>query len=305
MKAVRIHQYGGPEVLTLDDIPRPAPGPGQVLVRIRAAGVNPIDWKIRAGFMKDVMPLELPVTLGFDFSGEIESPGPGVTQFKNGDPVYGTANGTFAEYVVAGLAEVAPKPASIDHVHAASIPVSAKTAWQALFDVGGLTAGGKALIHGAAGSVGSFAVQLARAKGIYVYGTASGRNQAYLKELGVDEPIDYQTTKFEDVARDVDFVLDTQGGETQQRSFAVLKKGGILVSIVQPPAQEEAAKHGVRATFFGSQPNVEQLKEIARLIDAGQLKTTIEAVLPLEDAGRALDLSQTGHGRGKIVLTCG
>ncbi len=303
MKADRVHQYGGPQALTLDEVPQPVPGPGQVLVRVCAAAVNPIDWKIRGGYMKDVMPLQLPVTIGFDFSGEIESPGSGVTQFKKGDPVFGTAMGTFADYVLTGLAEVAPKPASLDHAHAASIPVSAKTAWQALFDVGGLTAGGKVLIHGASGSVGSFAVQLAKAKGIHVYGTASGRNQANLKELGVDEPIDYQTTKFEDVARDVDVVFDTQGGETQQRSFAVLKKGGILVSIVQPPSQQEAAKYGVKATFFSSQPNLEQLTEIARLVDAGQLKTTVETVLPLEDANRALDLSQTGHARGKIVLT--
>jgi NADPH:quinone reductase-like Zn-dependent oxidoreductase len=305
MKAVRVHQYGGPQGLTLDEIPQPIPGNGQVLVRVRAAGVNPIDWKIRGGYMKDVMPLQLPVTIGFDFSGEIESPGPGVTQFKKGDPVFGTAKGTFAEYVVTGLAEVASKPASLDYAHAASVPVAAKTAWQALFDVGGLTPGGKVLIHGAAGSVGSFAVQLAKAKGIHVYGTASARNHAYLKELSVDEPIDYQTTKFEDVARNVDVVLDTQGGETQRRSFAALKKGGTLVSIVQPPSQEEAAKYGVKATFLGSQPNVEQLTEIARLVDAGKLKTTVEAVLPLEDANRALDLSQAGHVRGKIVLTCG
>ncbi|HEY3705547.1 MAG TPA: NADP-dependent oxidoreductase [Terracidiphilus sp.] len=305
MKAVRIHQYGGPEVLLLDEIAQPAPGPGQVLVRVRAAGVNPVDWKIRAGYMKEVMPVELPVTLGFDFSGEIEAQGPGVNQFKQGDPVYGTAMGTFAEYVVTGVAELAPKPHSLDHAQAASIPVGAKTAWQALFDVGGLTSGGKVLIHGAAGSVGSFAVQLAKAKGAYVYGTASGRNLDYLKELGVDEPIDYQSTKFEDVARDVDVVLDTQGGETQQRSFAALKKGGTLVSIVQPPSQEEAAKHGVKAMFLGSQPNVEQLIEIARLVDAGKLKTAVEAVLPLEEAARALEVSQAGHVRGKIVLKVG
>ncbi len=304
MKAVRVHQYG-PQGLTLDEIPQPVPGSGQVLIRVRAAGVNPIDWKIRGGYMKDVMPLQLPVTIGFDFSGEIESLGPGVTQFKQGDPVFGTAMGTFAEYVVTGLREVAPKPTSLDHAHAASIPVAAKTAWQALFDVGGLTAGGTVLIHGAAGSVGSFAVQLAKAKGVRVYGTASGRNQAYLKELGVDVPIDYQTTKFEDVARGVDVVLDTQGGETQQRSFAVLKKGGTLVSIVQPPSQEVAAKYGVKATFYSSQPNIEQLTEIAQLVEAGKLKTSVEAVLPLEDAGRALDMSQAGHARGKIVLTVG
>ena len=304
MKAVRIHAYGGPEVLTVEDVPRPEPGTGQVLVRIRAAGVNPADWKIRAGYFKDFMPLQLPAILGFDFSGEIEAAGPGVTSFRKSGLVYGTAMGTYAEYVAANLAEIALKPASLDFVQAASIPVAAQTAWQALFDAGGLAAGGKVLIHGAAGGVGSFAVQLAKAKGVYVIGTGSEQNQEYLKQLGVDEPVDYRKTRFEDVARNVDVVFDTQGGETQQRSWQVLKRGGVLVSIVQQPSQEEAAKYGAKAVFLGRQPNAQQLVEFARLADAGKLKTSVDAVMPLAEARRAQELSQTGHARGKIVLTC-
>ncbi len=305
MRAIRIHQYGGPEVLTVEEVPQPEPGAGQVLVRVCAAGVNPADWKIRAGYFKDFMPLQLPAILGFDFSGEIEAVGPGVTKFKKGEQVYGSAMGTYAEYVAAKIAEIAPKPSSLDHVHSASIPVAAQTAWQALFDAGGLTAGKKVLIHGASGGVGSFAVQLAKAKGVYVIATGSGRNQEYLKQLGVDKPIDYEKTKFEDVVRDVDVVFDTQGGETQQRSWQTLEKGGVLVSIVQPPPETEAAKYGVKGVFLGRQPNAEQLVEIAKLVDAGRLKTTVEVVLPLAEARRAHELSQAGHVRGKIVLTCG
>lgn len=303
MKAVRIHQYGGPEVLIVEEVARPEPGTGQVLVRVHAAGVNPADWKIRAGLFKDFMPLQFPAVLGFDFSGEIEAVGPGGTNFKKGDQAYGTAVGTYAEYVAPNVAEVALKPASLNYVQAASIPVSAQTAWQALFDAGGLTAGMRVLIHGAAGGVGSFAVQLAKARGIYVIGTGSDRNQDYLKQLGVDQPVDYRKTKFEDVARDVDVVFDTQGGETQQRSWRVLKKGGVLVSVVQPPSEEEARKYGVKGVFLGRQANAEQLVEIARLADAGKFKTRVDAVMPLADVRRAHELSQTGHAQGKIVLT--
>ncbi|HEX4039627.1 MAG TPA: NADP-dependent oxidoreductase [Acidobacteriaceae bacterium] len=304
MKAIRIHQYGGPEVLTLDETPRPEPGPGQVLVRVHAAGVNPADWKVRAGYFKEFLPLQLPAILGFDLAGEVEAAGPGVAGFSKGVQVYGTAMGTYAEYVAANVAEIAPRPRSLDYVRSASIPVSAQTAWQALFDAGGLKAGQTVLIHGATGGVGSFAVQLAKAKGAHVLGTASARNQAYLRELGADEPIDYETTKFESVAHDVDVVFDTQGGATQQRSWPVLKRGGVLVSIAQPPSQEEAAKYGVRGVYLGQKASVEQLVEIAGMVDAGKLKTTVEVVLPLAEARRAQELSESGHTRGKIVLTC-
>src|SRR5207248_6219966 len=200
-------------------------------------------------------------------------------------------------YVVAKETEAALKPKSIDHVHAAAIPVVALTAWQALFDKAGLSKSQRILIHGAAGGVGSFAVQLAKWKGAHVIGTASGRNQAFLRELGVDEPIDYERTRFEDVVHDVDVVLDTLGGDTQNRSWKVLKKGGILVSIVAPPSAEEASKHGVRSAFFSAQPSSSQLSEIAKLVDAGKLKPVVETVLPLSDAGRALKLNEEGHAR--------
>jgi len=197
---------------------------------------------------------------------------------------------------------VALKPRSVDHVHAAAIPLAALTAWQALFDVAGLTAGQKILIHAAAGGVGSFAVQLAKWKEAHVIGTASARNQSFLRELGVDEPIDYEKARFEDVVHDVDVVLDTIGGDTQQRSWKVLKKGGILVSIISEPSAEEAAKYGVRPGYVFVQPNAAELAEIAKLVDSGKVKPVVETVLPLSEARRAQELSETGHTRGKIVL---
>lgn len=308
MKAVRVHNYGGPEVLRFEDAPRPTPDSGEVLIKAHAASVNPIDWKARAGYMKDFIPLPLPFIPGWDVSGVVEAAGPGVSEFKKGDEVYARPNimhggyGGYAEYVVAKETETALKPKSIDHVHAATIPVAAVTAWRALFDTAGLEKGQKVLIHGAAGGVGSFAVQLAKWKGAYVVGTASAKNQAFLRELGVDEPIDYAKTRFEDVAHDVDVVLDTIGGETQQRSWKVLKKGGILVSIVAPPSTDEATQHGVRSAHISANVDTSVLNEIAKLVDSGKLKPRVETVLPLSEARKAHELSESGHARGKIVL---
>ncbi|HXO32406.1 MAG TPA: NADP-dependent oxidoreductase [Candidatus Acidoferrales bacterium] len=306
MKAVRIHTYGGPEVLKFEDAPRPEPAPGEVLIKVNAAGVNPIDWKIRAGHLKDHRPYVFPLILGWDVSGIIEANGLGGTRFKNGDEVYARSdiarNGAYAEYIVAKQVQVAQKPKLIDHIHAASIPLAALTAWQALFDAAGLSAGQRVLIHGAAGGVGSFAVQLAKWKETHVIGTASARNQAFIQELGADESIDYTKSRFDDVLRDVDVVFDTVAGETQTRSWKVLKKGGILVSIASPPSAEDAGKNGVRQAFVFMVPNASQLAEIAKLVDSGKLKPVVETVLPLSDARRAHELSQTGHTRGKIVL---
>jgi NADPH:quinone reductase-like Zn-dependent oxidoreductase len=308
MKAVRVHNYGGPEVLRFEDAPRPTPGSGELLIRVHAASVNAIDWKARAGLVKDYIPLPLPFIPGWDVSGVVEAVGSGVTKFKKGDEVYArpdaarNGKGTYAEYVVAKETEAALKPKSIDHVHAAAIPVVALTAWQALFDTAALSKGQRILIHGAAGGVGSFAVQLAKWKGADVIGTASGRNQAFLRELGVAEPIDYEKTRFEDVVHDVDVVLDTLGGDTQSRSWKVLKKDGILVSIVAPPSPEEAANHNVRSAFLSAHPSSSQLSEIAKLVDAGKLKPVVETVLPLSEARHAHELNETGHARGKIVL---
>jgi len=306
MKAVRIHAYGGPEVLRYEDAPRPQPGSGEALIRVHAAGVNPVDWKVREGYLKGMLQYSLPMIPGWDVSGVVESTGTGVTRLKVGDEVYSrpdiARDGAYAEYIAVRESEVAAKPRSIDHVHAAAIPLAALTAWQALFDAGNLRAGQRVLIHAAAGGVGTFAVQLAKWKGAHVIGTASERNHAFLKELGADEVIDYQTTRFEDSVHDVDLVFDTMSGETQDRSWKVLKKGGILVSILGAPSAEKAAQHGVRQAGVFVQPNVPQLDEIAKLVDTGKLKVVVETILPLSEARRAQDLSQTLHVRGKIVL---
>jgi NADPH:quinone reductase-like Zn-dependent oxidoreductase len=306
MKAVRIHAYGGPEVLKFEEVPRPNPGVGEVLIRVHAAGINPVDWKIRQGYLKDYLPYLLPVIPGWDLSGVVEDTGPRVAALKKGDEVYTSPDilrdGAYAEYVVVRESDLALKPNSIDHTHAAAIPLAALTAWQALFDVADLSTGQKVLIHGAAGGVGSFAVQLAKWKGAYVIGTASKRNQRLLRELGGDETIDYENTQFEDVVRDVDVVLDTIGGDIQKRSWKVLKKAAILVSVVTPPSPQEAAVHGVRQRFVGTQPNARQLTELAKLADSGKIKPIIGTVLPLAEVRHAHELSQTGHTRGKIVL---
>jgi NADPH:quinone reductase-like Zn-dependent oxidoreductase len=306
MKAVRIHEYGGPEVLKYEDAPRPQPAPDEVLVRVHAAGVNPVDWKVRAGFAKERLRYTMPFIPGWDVSGVVVETGLDTVRLKVGDEVYSrpdiSRDGSYAEYMVVRESEAAIKPKSVDHVQAAAIPLAALTAWQALFDAADLSAGQKVLIHGAAGGVGSFAVQFARLKGAHVIGTASKKNHEFLRSLGAEETIDYTTTKFEDVVRDVDVVLDTITGETTERSWQVLKKGGILISILQPPSPEKAAAHGVRCAHVFVQPNVEQLNEIAKLVDSGKLKVNVEKVFPLWEARAAQELSATGHVRGKIVL---
>ena len=306
MKAVRIHNYGGPEVLQYEAAPRPKPGKGEVLIRVHAAGVNPIDWKVRAGYMKDFIPHLFPLILGWDVSGVIEEVGPNVSRFKKGDEVYSlpdhTRNGAYAEYIVVRESEVALKPNALHHVRAAAVPLAALTAWQALFDTGQLQPEQSVLIHGAPGGVGHFAVQLAKWKGAHVVGTASAKNHEMLYKLGADELIDYTTQRFEDVTRNIDVVLDTIGGDTQERSWQVLKKGGVLVSLVQPPSENKAKEHGVRGIRLGVRPNGQELVEIAKIVDAGKLAPVIDRILPLSEARRAHELSQSGHTRGKIVL---
>ncbi len=306
MKAVRIHEYGGPEVLRYEDAPRPEPAAGDVLVKVHAAGVNPVDWKIRAGYLKGFINYKLPLILGWDVSGVVEAVGSGVTSWKRGDEVYSrpdiSRDGAYAEYISVKASELAHKPKTIDHAKAAAIPLAALTAWQALFDAGGLQAGQRVLIHAAAGGVGTFAVQLAKWKGAHVIGTASEKNHAFLRELGASELIDYNKTRFEDVAREVDVVLDAMAGETRDRSWKTLKKGGILVTILGQPSAEDAAKHGVRGAGVFVQPNQAELEEMGRLVDSGKLKPIIEAVLPLQEAHKAHEMNATLHTRGKIVL---
>jgi NADPH:quinone reductase-like Zn-dependent oxidoreductase len=305
MKAVRMHDYGGPEVLRYEDSPRPELGEGDVLVKVHAAGVNPVDWKIRGGYARAFRDYPLPLILGWDFSGVVEELGPGVTGWNPGDEVYARPDigrpGAYAEYIAVRASEIQRKPKNLDHVHSAAIPLAALTAWQAI-SAGQLQAGQKILIHAAAGGVGTFAVQLAKWKGAYVIGTASARNHEFLRELGADELIDYNTERFEQKVKDVDVVLDAMAGETRERSWQVLKKGGILVSILGQPSAETAKANGVRTAGVFVQPNQGQLEELANLADAGKVRPVIDTVLPLADAAKAHEMNATLHTRGKIVL---
>lgn len=306
MKAVRIYTYGGPEVLTYEDAPLPAISDDDVLIRVHAAAVNPVDWKIREGYLQSFLPYQLPLILGWDVSGVVEAVGANVTTFKPGDEVYSRPaierDGAYAEYIAVKASEVAFKPKTVDHIHAAAVPLAGITAWHCLFETSQLSAGQRVLIHAAAGGVGSYAVQFARWKGAYVIGTASARNRDFLLELGADEVIDYQSTRFEDVVEPVDVVFDTMGGGIQERSWQVVKPGGMLVSIVSPPPEEQAIAHHCRSAYVFIQPRADWLTEMAQLIDAGQVKPIVDAVLPLHQAVEAHQMSQSGHTRGKIVF---
>jgi NADPH:quinone reductase-like Zn-dependent oxidoreductase len=306
MNAIRIHSYGGPEVLLYEEAPRPQLRDSEVLIRVHAAGVNPLDCKVRAGELKEIIQHKLPLIPGWDVSGVVEEVGAGVSQFKRGDEVFAMANptrdGAYADCIAVREATVAMKPKSLYHVRAAATPVSALTAWRSLFDLGHLQSGQRILIHGGSGGVGHFAVQLAKWKGAYVIATASTKNQELLRKLRADETIDYTSQKFGDVVHNVDIVLDTVGGETQERSWRVLKKGGALISLVQPPSDQKASQFGVRGMMCSVQPDGAQLSKIAELIDSAKLKPTIDRVLPLREARRAHELSQNGNIRGKIVL---
>ena len=307
MKAVRTHNYGGPEVLKYEDTPRPqVVAPTEMLIRVHAAGLNPVDSAIRDGQVKEIFPVKFPWIPGSDVSGVVEEVGGNVTRFKTNDEVFALLNpakgGAYAEYVVVRESDVALKPKSLQHIRAAAIPVAAITAWNALFETGQLQAGQRVLIHGGAGGVGHFAVQLSKRKGAHVIATASAKNHELIFELGADEVIDYHAQKFENVARNVDIVLDTIGSDTQERSWKVLKKGGILVSIVQPPSEEMAKAVSARGAMLQSRPDGAKFAEIAKIFDSGNLAPVIDRILPLSEARRAQELSQSGHTRGKIVL---
>jgi NADPH:quinone reductase-like Zn-dependent oxidoreductase len=307
MMAVQIHGYGGPEMLKYEEVRKPTPGWGEILVRVHAAGVNPIDWKVREGYMKQWSKYEFPLIPGWEFSGVVELIGRGdISRFHQGDEVYSkcdtSRNGAYAEYIIARESEVAFKPRSLNHIQTGGTPLAVLTAWQALFEAAYLDSGQSVLIHGAAGGVGHFAVQLAKWRGAYVIGTASKNNKEFLRDLGIDEFIDYTATNFEEATEEVDAVIDTIGGEVQRRSFKALKKGGILVSIISPPSQQMAEEAGVRQVFLRSHSSSSQLTEIAELIDEGKVKPIIEKVLPLQQAAEAQELNRAGHTHGKIVL---
>ncbi len=306
VQAIRVHRYGGSEQLVLEPIPRPVPHAQEVLIRVCAAGVNPLDWKMRQG-SGPARPAQFPYIPGADLAGIVEEVGPGVTVFYEGQAVYGQTTkgayqGAYAEYAVASTEVLAPKPLNLDFDEAASVPPGAMTAWQALFDHGRLQAGQRVLIHGAAGGVGLFAVQLAKWKGAFVIGTASAANEDFVCALGVDTFIDYQSMPFERVAHDVDLVVDPIGGETQERSWQVLKPEGMLVVLGAPPLQEKAQEHGVHAVKMLMQASSDLLRTITELIEAGQIRTAVAKTFPLSEAKLAHELSQSHHGRGRIVL---
>jgi NADPH:quinone reductase-like Zn-dependent oxidoreductase len=306
MKAVRVHAYGGTDVLTYEDAPRPSVGEGEALIKVHATSVNPFDIAMRAGYMAAYFNLALPLILGTDVSGVVEEVGSGVTNVAPGDSVYTRAgvsrDGAYAEYAVVPATDVAAKPTSLDHVHAATIPHVLLTAWQALIVGANLTEGQTVLIHGAAGGVGHIAVQLAKLRGAKVIGTASV-NKDFLRTLGVDEVIDYATTPFEEIVHNVDVVLDLIGDDTQARSWSVLKPGGLLISTVQPPSEETAAAHGVRQQFIYSAPPIGPvLTEVAAMVDAGQIKPEVSKTFPLEEIRKAHEAIEGRHTRGKIGI---
>jgi NADPH:quinone reductase-like Zn-dependent oxidoreductase len=296
MRVVRMHQTGGPEVLQLEQADTPRPADGEVLVRVRAVSINPIDWKYRRG----MQPIELPAVLGSDVSGTVEvSRAEG---FAEGDEVFGLAAGAYAELAVASAGALAHKPAGISHEQAAAIPVAGLTAWQALFDRGGLQAGQSALVAGAAGGVGHFAVQLARNAGARVVGTGSGRNREFVLGLGAAQYIDYTSEDVAAAASEIDVAFDTVGGETTPSLIGVLRTGGILVTIAAAPPERAAAERGVRAELLSMSPNAEQLARIAQLVADGTVHVEIARTFSLADVGAAHALSEQGHTRGKLVL---
>ncbi len=306
MKAIQIHKFGGPEVLMYEDAPKPKPHADDVVIKVFATSVNPIDWKIREGHAKEKFPSKFPLIPGWDVSGEIDEVGSNILNFRKGDEVYGrpdpTKNGAYAEYVVVNANLINPKPYSIDHENAAAVPLAGLTAWQALFDHGDLQQGQKVLIHAASGGVGTFAVQLAKWKGAYVIGTTSKVNLDFVKKLGADKVIDYKNEKFENKLKNIDLVIDLIGGDTQKRSLKVIKKGGRLITTVQITNKEAAREKNIHIGGFLTQSIPEELEQIKQLIDSGKIKPVIAKVMLLKDAAEAQKLSEEGHVRGKIVL---
>ena len=301
MKAVVIEAYGDNGVVQVVDVDRPQAKAGEVLVKVHAAGINPVDWKIRSGAGQR-MGLVLPIHLGSEIAGTVEKLGDGVSGLEQGNAVYGIIKaGGFAEYAVAKAADMARKPASLDFVRTAAVPLGGLTAWQAMFDVAGLAGGQRLLITNGSGGVGSLAVQLAKARGMHVTAMASGRNEAYVRGLGADAFIDHAARPFEQVAGDMDVVFDTVGGDIFRRAFRTLRKGGFLVTSVAFPGDEDR-QHGVGVERVLCKPDAGQLASICALVEAGKVRPHVATVLPLGETRQALELSEAGHTCGKIVL---
>ncbi|GEN44456.1 NADP-dependent oxidoreductase [Alkalibacillus haloalkaliphilus] len=308
MKAIVINEYGGKEQLQEQEVTKPTPGAGQVLVKQHATSINPIDWKLREGYLKEMVPMEFPLILGWDSAGVVEEVGEGVTDFKVGDRVFTrpqlTNRGTYAEYIVTEADILAHIPENISFNEAASVPLTALTAWQCLFDFADLQEGQKVLIHAGAGGVGVMAIQIAKNAGAYVATTASTKNVEFLQSLGADQVIDYKKENFYDVLEDYDVVLDALGGDIQERSFDVLKDGGTLVSIAQPPSEEKGHEHNVKVGFVFIEPDGNQMRSLAQLMEKGKLKPIVGHTFPFSEQGlkEAHELSETHHAKGKIVI---
>ena len=309
MKAIRIQSFGGAEQLELVDIPVPACGPADVVVRVIAAGVNPVDWKIRSGQMAAAFPVRTPATLGWDAAGVVTAVGSDVTRFQPGDEVFFFADfargGTYAEFVAVDASQVAPKPRTVSFAGAAAIPTVAQAAWRAVVDTARVQAGMKVLVHGAGGPLGSVAVQLAKRAGAHVIGTAGDASIAIARAAGADEVINYQRQRFEELVHGVDVVIDTVGGAVTDASWAALRQGGLLVATAMPPSAERAAAAGVRAEMIFTPPRGDVLAKIAELVDAGTIRVAVSHEFALADAARAHRLGESGQARGKIVLHVG
>jgi len=306
MKAIRIHSYGGPELMQFEDAPVPACGADDLLVRVFTAGVNPIDWKMRSGAMAAQLPKPFPITLGSDAAGTVTALGGAVRGFEIGDEVFFYAEfargGTYAEYVAVDASQVAKKPRTVSFSTAAALPTPGQAAWTALIETAKVERGQRVLIHGGAGALGTIAVQLAKEQGARVIATASGDGVALVKSLGADEVIDYRTQRFEQLARDIDIVLDTLGGPTQEASWATMRKGGILVATAMPPSPARAAAAGVRAAFVFTPPRGAVLAQLAQRVDDGRLRVVVGQELALADAAQAHRLGESGKARGKMIL---
>lgn len=308
MKAAQLINYGGQDVIkTNDETAKPSAGSDQVLVEVHAAGLNPFDWKVREGYMQEFIPIELPAILGSDFAGVVAEVGDNVTGFGVGQEVYGMANsvgghGSYAEFSPVPASQIVAMPTSVDFVTAGALPLAAVSAYQAIVNHMNLQSGQKILIHGGAGGIGSLAIQIAKNIGAYVATTASAKEADYVKSLGADEVIDYKSQDFTTILSDYDAVFDTVGGETNAKSYVVLKDGGSFVSMGDPANEELVTKHQIKYVAQMSQPTVERLSKIAELVDTSKLKVNVDRTFTLDQAAEALEYLKTGHPRGKVVL---
>jgi NADPH:quinone reductase-like Zn-dependent oxidoreductase len=307
-RVIRIAEFGGPEVLRLENVPIPTPGEGELLVKVAAAGVNPVDYKIRAGKYPAVKQDKLPYVPGRDVAGTVVERGASTSGFSEGDSLFampGIERGGYAEYSVVKVTEAATKPASLDFIQAGGVPLAALTAWQGLFKHGNLREGQRVLIHGGSGGVGHFAIQFAKARGAYVATTASSGQLDFVRRLGADEAIDYKAQRFEDVVKQIDLIFDLVGGETQERSWAVLKPGGILVSTLTEPSKVQAARHGANGMRYTVTESGADLAAIGGLIDAGKVRPVITRTYQLKDAAAAQQYLEHEHPPGKVVMSVG